>query len=319
MIRLRSLKAARLDSDALVTVGVYDGLHRGHQSLIRRLVDRAYSTNRKSVVVTFFPHPDKVLNEASDRYYLTTPDERARLIERMNIDLLVTLPFDAYLQKQPAADFVQLLIEHLNMKELWVGVDFALGFRRQGDIRFLRRLGEKHSFKVKAIELTAADNSDRLIRSSTIRDFVRSGQMQAASDMLGRPYALTGKVVAGDRRGRAIGIPTANIAAWREQIIPANGVYATWALLGEDVFMAPTNIGRRPTFAGNEVTVEAHLLDFNRDIYGEDLTLRFIEKLRPERKFDRLDDLVAQIHADIAASRQILRANPPGLAAFAPR
>ncbi len=311
MVHLRSLEEAKPDSDSLVSIGVFDGVHLGHQNLIGRLVQKANESGRASVVVTFFPHPDKVINEASGRYYLTTPERRAELILQLGVDMVVTLAFDADFRQLPAADFVDQLVANLRIKELWVGADFALGFQREGDVRFLKAQGARRGFKVEAIELIASVNSDRLIRSSKVRDLVRRGSMQGAKSMLGRPYSLAGKVVEGDQRGRAIGIPTANIAAWPEQILPANGVYATWAIIGGDAIMAAANIGHRPTFSGDAVTVEAHLLDFNRDIYGENLELRFEKRLRAERKFDGLDDLVAQIKSDISASRQYLSNNPP--------
>ena len=311
MKHLRSLKDAKLDSDSLVTIGVFDGVHLGHQSLINGLVEQAVHSGRKSVVVTFFPHPDKVLDDASERYYLTIPEKRAELMLALGVDLVITLQFDEEFRLLPAPDFVELLVKYLRIKELWVGTDFALGFRRAGDVPYLQTQGELHGFDVRAIELIAAQNSDRLIRSSKVRDNVRHGEMMEAKLMLGRAYSLAGPVVMGDQRGRTIGIPTANVELWSEQIVPANGVYMTWAVLGEEVFMSATNIGTRPTFAGDAVTVEAHLLDFERDIYGEELELRFERRLRAERKFTSLDELVAQIKADIAASRLHLSANAP--------
>lgn len=312
MPHLLSLEDARFKRDSLVSIGVFDGVHLGHQSLLGQLVQKANQTGRLSVVVTFFPHPDKVISEAKGRYYLTTPEKRAELILGLGVDIVITLAFDADFRRLPAADFVARLVANLRLTELWVGADFALGFQREGDVRFLKAEGARHGFQVEAIKLISSINSDRLIRSSSVRDLVRGGAVQDAKSMLGRPYSLAGKVVEGDQRGRAIGIPTANIAVWPEQIVPANGVYATWAMLGGDAVMAATNIGYRPTFSGDAITVEAHLLDFNRDIYGELLELRFVERLRAEKKFAGLDDLVAQIHQDISASRQVLRADSPG-------
>ncbi|MCY3782109.1 MAG: bifunctional riboflavin kinase/FAD synthetase [Chloroflexi bacterium] len=311
MVHLRSLKQVKLDANSIVTIGVFDGVHLGHQSLIGRLVEQAKMSGCKSIVVTFHPHPDKVLNDASERYYLTTPDQRAQLILELGIDLVITLPFDAEFRRLPAADFVSQLLRRLHVKELWVGTDFALGFQREGDVSFLKAQGKKHGFEVIAVELLTDHKGDSLIRSSKVRDSVRRGDMRGATSMLGRPYVLTGKVVKGDQRGRTIGIPTANIAVWPEQIVPANGVYAAWAALSGETFMAATNIGYRPTFAGDAITIEAHLLEFNRDIYGADLELSFVQRLRPERKFDSRDDLIEQIQADVADTRQVLDPSPP--------
>ena len=307
MSHLRNLKEANLDTDSLVTIGVFDGVHLGHQQLIQRLVDSARASGRKAVVLTFHPHPDKVLERVKTRYYLMTPQKRAEQLLKLGVDLVVTHPFDEETRHLPAANFIDLLIERLRIKELWVGADFALGFQRQGDVRYLRAQGAIRGFKVTAVELITAHSSDELIRSSVIRDLVRNGNMRAARAMLGRAYTMEGPVVAGERRGRTIGVPTANLRVWSEQIIPANGVYATWARIGGESFPAATNIGLRPTFAGDAVTIEAHLLDFDRDIYGEIMELAFEQRLRPERKFSSLDDLVAQIKIDIAQTRRCLQ------------
>ncbi len=306
MEHLRSLKAANLDADSLVTIGVFDGVHRGHQQLIQRLVKSARATGRKAVALSFHPHPDTVLERADPRHYLTTPEKRAALLLALGVDLVVTHPFDAETRQLPAAQFIDRLIRHLRIKEIWVGADFALGFQREGDVGFLRALGAARGFEVKALDLLASPASGERYASSTLRGLVRSGDMRAANAMLGRAYALEGEVIAGERRGRTIGVPTANIEVWREQIIPANGVYASWARLGAERFAAATNIGTRPTVAGENITIEAHLLDFDRDIYGERLEITFEARLRPERKFGSLDELARQIKADIALTRRSL-------------
>ena len=262
------------------------------------------------MVVTFFPHPDKVLDDVNQRYYLTTPEGRAALLLHLGVDFVITQPFDDETRKMSAVNFVDLLVEQLRIKELWVGADFALGFQREGDTNFLRTQGRERGFTVTAIELITTDVSDQLIRSTKIRQLLRCGAMNEAEAMLGRAYALTGVVARGEQRGRAIGVPTANLDVWAEQIIPANGVYATWARLGDETFMAATNIGNRPTFAGDGLTIEAHLLDFERDIYGERLELRFEKHLRAERNFAGFQDLVAQIKRDIAAARLYFENNP---------
>ena len=311
MGHLRSLEETRLNSDSLVTIGVFDGVHLGHKSLIRPLIDQARRTACNSIVVTFFPHPDKIITDATERYYLTTPEKRAELILQLGIDHVVTLAFDAEFRRLPAADFVERLVTNLNIRQLWVGQDFALGFQREGDVRYLRAQGAQRGFDVVAIDLISSQTDDMLISSSNLRELIRRGDMMKASAMLGRAYSMAGKVITGDKRGRTIGIPTANIEVWPEQIVPANGVYATWAVVGDQTHMAATNIGLRPTFSGEAVTIEAHLLDFDRDIYGDDLELFFIARLRPEQKFETLDHLLKQIHEDIRRSRQILAANPP--------
>ena len=307
MKHLRNLKDANLDCDSLVTIGVFDGVHLGHQQLIQRLVESARASRRKAIVLTFYPHPDIVLERVKTRYYLTTPERRAQLLLNLGVDLVITHPFDDETRHLPAADFIELMVNYLRIKEIWVGADFALGFQREGDVRFLRTQGEERGFTVKAVELITAQSSQQLVRSSIVRDHIRKGDVQAATALLGRAYSLQGTVVAGDGRGRTIGLPTANLEVWSEQLIPGNGVYATRARFRGVTFSAATNIGLRPTFSGDALTVEAHLLDFDGDIYGERLELAFERRLRPEIKFSGLDELTKQIRADIAATRRSLQ------------
>ncbi len=307
MTHLRRLEDAKLDADSLVAIGVFDGVHLGHQQLIQRLLDSARASGNKAIVLTFYPHPDKLLEQVKTRYYLTTPEKRAELLLDLGVDLVITHPFDEETRRLQAAEFVDLLVMNLRIREIWVGADFALGFQRQGDVRYLRAQGKKRGFDVSAVELITSQSSQQFIRSSAIREHVRNGNMSAAKAMLGRAYAIEGPVVLGEQRGRTIGAPTANVKAWSEQIIPANGVYAGWARIGEESFQAATNIGTRPTFSGDAVTIEAHLLDFDRDIYGERIELSFEQRLRPEQKFSGLDALMKQIQADIAAARRSLK------------
>ena len=207
MTHLRSLMDASLDADSLLSIGVFDGVPRGHQQLIRQLVDHARASGRKPIVLTFHPHPDKVLDQVKTRYYLTRPDQRAELLLKQGVDIVITHPFDGETRNLPAAEFIDQLVTRLRLKELWVGADFALGFQREGDVDYLRAQGEKRGFKVKAMELITAQTGDQFIRSSTVRDLVRNGNMQAAKAMLGRAYSLEGTVVAGQQRGRSIGVP----------------------------------------------------------------------------------------------------------------
>lgn len=307
MTHLRHLEDAKLDANSLVAIGVFDGVHLGHQQLIRRLVDSARASGNKAIVLTFYPHPDKLLEQVKTRYYLTTPEKRAELLLNLGVDLVITHPFDEETRRLQANQFVDLLVTNLRIRQIWVGADFALGFQRQGDVRYLRAQGRKRGFEVSAVELITSQSSQQFIRSSAIREHVLNGNMSAAKAMLGRAYAVEGPVVLGEQRGRTIGAPTANVKVWSEQIIPANGVYASRARIGDETFKAATNIGTRPTFSGDAVTIEAHLLDFDRDIYGERIELSFEQRLRPEQKFSGLDALVKQIQADIAAARRSLR------------
>ena len=306
------LAHAHVDQPSVVTIGVFDGVHVGHQYLIRRVVEEAHARDMQAVVLTFFPHPDIVIRGLEGRYYLTTPDQRAEQLLNLGVDVVVTQTFDDSIRHVRAAEFVERLLKHLNMKVLRVGADFAMGYQREGNVTFLTALGAEKGFAVEPIELVQSENNAEVISSSRIREALEAGDMAQVRAYLGRGYALGGEVIHGKKRGRSIGFPTANIDVWSEQIIPRNGVYAGWAYLGEDRspenrLMAMTNIGISPTFMNSDITVEAYLLDFDRDIYGQNLTIIFEKYLRPEAKFDGLDALIAQIGQDVLDGRAYLQ------------
>lgn len=306
MKHVNDLNAVQSDQDTTVTIGVFDGVHRGHQALMQRLVAAAHAQGRQAVVLTFFPHPDVVLRNINERYYLTTATQKAQLLAELGVDLVITHPFDDTVRNTRARTFVETLRERLRLRSLWVGQDFALGYQREGTVDYLAELGRDLGYDVQPIELLAAANDEERISSTTIRDLLRSGEVEAANELLGRSYAVAGEVVRGDQRGRQIGFPTANIAVWEQQILPSNGVYAGWAILGDERFMAVTNVGVRPTFDGQSLTVEPHLLDFDREIYGDTLTLSFEARLRSEMKFDGLEAIKAQLAQDVAQGRALL-------------
>ena len=304
------LSDANLPGATIVAVGMFDGVHRGHQHLLRRLVVTAHAQDCVPTVLTFFPHPDVVLGRASGRYYLTTPDQRAQMLGRMGVECVVTHPFDEAVRHLRAADFVDQLITYLKLRMLWVGADFALGYRREGNVDFLRAQGALKGFDLEVVELVTNDDSGKIINSNNIRGALGEGDIDTAARWLGRPYRLAGEVVHGDGRGRTIGFPTANMDVWEEQVLPQNGVYAGWAYLNGETFMAVANVGHRPTFKGKIVRVEAHLLDFDRDIYGQTLVFDFIARLRPEMRFEGVEALVAQIGRDVVHGREILAVLP---------
>jgi len=306
MIHVNKLQDAGLKHPSLVTIGVFDGIHRGHQELIRQLVMTAHQADYKAVVLTFFPHPDVVLRGIESRYYLTTPDFRAQLLGDMGVDVVVTTPFDEQLRMIRAVDYADGLIQHLQMKTLWVGRDFAMGYKREGDVTYLTQLGAQKGFDVVAVDLVTHNHDGERISSSAIRGYLETGAVNKATELLGRSYCVQGEVIRGDRRGHTIGFPTANMDVWDQQVLPTNGVYAGWATLGEETFMAVTNVGIRPTFSGTDITIEPHLLDFDRDIYGETLSLTFEMRLRGEKKFDGIESLKAQLYDDIAIGREFL-------------
>ncbi len=304
MQHVHRLEDLRLDKPSMVTIGVFDGTHRGHQHLIRQLVQQAHADDMLAGVMTFHPHPDEVIGGSKGRYYLTTIDERAALMQGMGVDYLVTHPFNREVMQIRAADFVNKLVKHMSPCCLWVGTDFALGHKREGDVTFLTERGKEQGFTVTAINLVDSDNS--VVSSTTIRQALREGDVQTARDLLNRPYSVTGEVIHGMKRGRKLGYPTANIAVPDGKLIPANGVYAGWALLDGQRYMGATNVGYSPTFGNEQVTVETYILDFDQDIYGQTMTFTFEKYLRPEMKFDGLDALVAQMQQDVAATRDYL-------------
>lgn len=300
-----SLHDVQLTQPALVTIGVFDGVHAGHQHLIRQLVARARSAGRLTVVLTFFPHPDAVLHKITGPYYLSTPEQRAEELTKLGVDWVITETFDDEFRRTPAADYVQTLVQHINMRELWVGQHFAMGFEREGDTSFLRLEGEKYGFSVHEVEL--AESADHQTISSTrIRELLTAGEVEEASRLLGRPYSVRGRVVQGDQRGRTIGFPTANVELWDDQVLPALGVYAGYAQFDAEAHACVTNLGVRPTFDGTQLRVEAHLLDYSGDLYGKVLTVTFMHRLRGEMKFPAINDLVAQIASDVEQGRQLL-------------
>ena len=284
-----------------VAIGSFDGVHLGHQAVLTNMVESARAEQKRTAVLTFFPHPKRVIQQVTDPYYLSPLADRVGWLSACGVDLVITHPFDETVRQTRAADFVAQLQGHLGMTQLWGG-DFALGYKREGDIPFLRRLGAEKGFSVEQAQMMVEVEGE-LVSSSRIRRHLRAGEVEAARACLSRPYRLHGEVVQGDQRGRTIGFPTANLDFWTEQLLPANGVYATIAWVGDTPYQAATNVGVRPTVAGSRLTVEAHLLDFEAELYGQTITLDFHGRVRPEKKFAGLDELKAQIKTDVAQIR----------------
>jgi riboflavin kinase/FMN adenylyltransferase len=293
-------------SGAWATIGVFDGVHRGHQAILKPLVEQAHAAGAPAVVVTFFPHPVVVLRGISEPVYLTTPDERAQLLEELGVDAVVTLTFDRALAGLSAEEFMRQMRAALGLRQLWVGSDFALGRNRQGDVPTLRALGEQLGYQ---LHVTGEVNLDgERVSSSRIRALLREGAAQAAAEMLGRPYALEGTVVHGDGRGRLLGFPTANIAYWEGKITPAYGVYATWTVVEGERRASVTSVGVRPTFdpPGSPPRVEAFLMDFDADLYDRPARVEFLKFLRPELRFNSAQALIDQMVRDTQNAREVL-------------
>jgi riboflavin kinase/FMN adenylyltransferase len=305
MENLDSLKLAKPDQPTCLTIGAFDGVHRGHQQVLKELVAATTETCRRTAALTFFPHPRQFLAPPIERFYLTTPAERARLLHYYGMDLVITHPFNEEVRSIRAADFVDMLIAHLDLRELWVGPDFALGYERQGDVGYLRAQGEEKGFVVHVADFFTV--GEQPVSSSSIRDHVRQGRIEEANRLLGRAFRLPGRVVPGDGRGRELGIPTANLAIWDEHAYPARGVYAARATVDGICRPAAVNIGVRPTVTvGEMLVVEAHLLDYTGDLYGQEMTLDFVGRIRNEIRFTGVDHLIAQVAEDIAATRQLV-------------
>lgn len=291
-----------------VTIGVFDGLHLGHQRIIRGLVKEAHARKQEAVAITFDPHPVAVLTDRRP-LLLTTVGERLELMAKLELDTVVVFPFTEEIVQTTADSFVDDLMRHLNLAEIRVGPDFTLGHGQQGDVSYLKQLGTQLGFQVRVIEPVRWQGD--IVHSSRIRQALQRGDLDEANGCLGRPYQLSGVVVRGRGRGRDIGVPTANIDPPPKRLIPSGGVYACRAETERwGTYAAAVNVGIRPTFATQSnaqgLTVEAHLLDFDRDLYDQVLTIDFIARLRDERPYPTLNALVAQLREDIAQTRALL-------------
>ncbi len=283
---------------SVLTVGTFDGVHLGHQEVVRYVVARARERGAPALVVTFDPHPRTVVRGESVPL-LTTVEERAALLDERGIAHTLVLPFTPEFAALPAADFVrQVLVDKLRVGEVVIGYDHGFGRRREGNADLLRRLGPELGFAVDVIPAHLV--ARHAVSSSQIRALLQTGDVAQAAALLGRPYRLSGTVVEGDRRGRLIGFPTANIEPPPEKLVPLAGVYAVRVQVEGQAWPAMMNIGTRPTFNGVEQRVEAHLLGFSGDLYGKPLSVEFIARLRDEQRFSGIDALRKQLEDDAA-------------------
>jgi len=297
---------------AIVTIGNFDGVHLGHREIFRKIVREAKKTHKKSLVITFDPHPQKIIHPERRPFFLLTPlQEKLDLIASCGVDAVILIPFSTEFAEVTAGEFVEdILWKRLHLSKLFVGYDYVFGKGKGGNAQFLKASGERLGFQVEEIGVVKTDG---LIASSTnIRLSILAGNVSLASEMLGRPYSVSGVIVKGYRRGTEIGYPTANIKS--EKVIPATGVYVIIAELEGRKHEGVINIGNNPTFGNEETSVEVHLLDFEGDIYGKDITILFIERLRDEKKFKGPEELVRQIKRDIEKARKILASDAAGMA-----
>jgi riboflavin kinase/FMN adenylyltransferase len=295
----------------VITIGAYDGLHRGHQSVIAQVREMAAARDARSAVVTFDRHPASIVRPESAPKLLTDENQRMELLELTGVDAAVVLPFDeAQAQESPLAFIERVLVKCLRTEYVVVGEDFHFGRHREGNVALLRDIGQTYGFEVQPIRLIGReDGVDEPVSSTAIRRALAGGNVSLAMEMLGRPFEARGRVVTGDERGRLLGFPTANVEVPNRVCVPADGVYAGWYERPDgSVHPCAINLGRRPTFYehADSSLLEAHLLDFDGDLYGESAKVRFVAFLRSERKFDGIDSLIEQLQLDVAHARTIL-------------
>ncbi len=289
----------------MLTIGVFDGVHLGHKHLIAQLKELARKQGSLSGVITFSQHPREVLSPQTKLPSLTGLEQRIALLKNEGVDIVLPLPFTPQLASLSPKQFLELLKEYLKMKGLVIGPDFALGKDRQGDIDALRRLGQEMGFSVTVVPPLTIDG--QVVSSTAIRKALAEGDMKRAQKLLGRPFRLQGRVVTGDKRGKELGFPTANLDVEPGQALPAGGVYACRAHIDGQTYSAMTNIGHRPTFGGGQRLVEVYLLDYNGDLYGRELAIDIIGRLRDEKKFDTPEQLKEQIAEDIIQGKDMLK------------
>jgi len=289
-----------------ITIGNFDGVHLGHQAIISQMVNQANSRGNPLIVITFFPNPYDYFNPQINSFYLSTPEEKEALLLGLGVDHVLTFLFDQDFANLKPEEFLSILKNKLAIKTLVVGEDFALGKNRQGTIPVLREIGQNLSFKLKV--LPSVELGDKEISSTKVRKLLDDGNVGEAANFLGRYYGISGVIIQGSGRGAKIGLPTTNILHWPKKKLPATGVYATHVKLLGKHYQGITNVGYRPTFENQTLpNIETHIFEFDDEIYGEKMTLEFIEKIREEKKFSGVDAFLAQIEEDKAVARRIFK------------
>lgn len=306
MERWRGLEAVPTGwGRSVVTVGVFDGVHLGHQQLISCAVDRGRERGLPTVLVTFDPHPAELIRPGAHPARLTSLRRRAELVAELGIDAFCVLPFTPELLRQEPAEFAhEVLVERLHAADVVVGRNFTFGHRAAGDVALLTELGQRFGFGVRGLDLIAGDQVT--FSSTYIRACIDAGDVTAAAAALGRPHRVEGVVVHGDHRGRELGFPTANIATAPYTALPADGVYAGRFAIGERLLMTAISVGTNPTFSGRERNVEAYVLDADENFYGFDVAVDFEHRLRGQEHYDDVDALIVQMDKDVARARELL-------------
>ncbi len=292
--------------NTVITIGNFDGVHLGHQILFREVLKRSVAVDGASMVVTFEPHPLVVVNPEIAPAIITPLNRKAELILSYGIEYVTVIPFDRRFATVRARQFVEeILFEKLGLKELVVGYDYAFGYKREGNIDLLRKMGEELGFDVHVLD--AIHRGEIVVSSTMIRNLLREGNVSKVAELMARPFQVQGTIVEGRKvGGPVLGFPTANLETSEMGLIPATGVYAVEAVLDEEVLPGVCNVGVNPTFNVEKMTVEVHIFNFDRSIYGKTLRVNFIERLRSERKFPDVQHLAAQIGKDVEKARIIL-------------
>ena len=290
-------------TDSVVTMGNFDGLHLGHQCLVRNAVEDARHLGRPSVVLTFEPHPLKILAPERAPKLLLAHKDKMQLLQSFGIDMVIIQNFDAaFANLQPETFVHSILMDRLDIKKIWVGKDFRFGKGRKGTVADLKGWGVQSGFEVGVVDPILV--GEARVSSSKIRQLLEEGRVDEAQRLLGRYHFVSGKVIPGHRRGRELGFPTANISS-RTEVIPLDGIYATILQIGAERRLSVSNIGVNPTFGAGPRTIESFVLDFDDNIYGKSVKLSFVKRLREERKFASVDQLVAQMHQDVKRARAL--------------
>jgi riboflavin kinase/FMN adenylyltransferase len=298
---------AKHSQKVCIAIGVFDGVHLGHQRVIGQARDDARAAGGTSVALTFDPHPMQVLQPEKAPLLLNSAAHKLRLIEQLGVDACLVLKFDRPLSETPPERFIEMVADKRNqLREICIGTRFRFGHNRAGDVQLIEKLAPAHGFVVKEIKSVHASNGE-MIRSTAVREHVLCGRLERAAEMLGRPFSILGTIEKGDRHGHELGYPTANLNPHNEAM-PPDGIYAVRVLLGNEQLGGVANIGVRPTFddRAHRRILEVHIFDFDSEIYGQDLEVCFLKKLRDEKKFDPPDALKAQIAADLKTARRIL-------------
>jgi len=292
------------EKDMLLTIGVFDGVHLGHKYLISRLLEQTRQQNLLSGVVTFRQHPLELLSPQTKLLMLTDLTTRFNLLANEGIERIITLSFTRELAQLSARQFVSLLKKYLRMCGLVIGPDFALGRDREGSPSTLRKLGQNMDFSL--IVVPPVKVNGEVVSSTAIRNALAQGDMRRVASLIGRSFSLQGRVTTGQGRGLELGFPTANLEIETRQAIPPNGIYATWTYIDGKAYQSMTNIGHRPTFGNNERTVEIYILDYNGNLYGRQIRIDVVERLRDEKRFDTVEELKKQITEDVKQGKAIL-------------